>query len=263
MKMQDTEEQIARANQTDLVSFLNEQGEQLVKSGREYRWKKHDSVTISGNRWYRHSQSKGGYPVDFVMEFYYATFPEAVKMLIGEEGEGRQKSCPAPSKDFRLPEKNKDNEMIVKYLTESRELEKNLVMEWIVRGDIYEEKKHHNVVFIGRDADGIPRYAHCRGTGEMKYRGDVAGSDKAFGFCHRGTDNQLFVFEAAIDLLSFIQLFPKDWKKRSYLSLGGVSSVALMTFLSERPEVSASAISRSRLAISAQVCTFFTKANSS
>ena len=237
MKMQYTEEQIARANQTDLVSFLNEQGEQLVKSGREYRWKKHDSVTISGNRWYRHSQSKGGYPVDFVMEFYYATFPEAVKMLIGEEGEGRQKSCPAPSKDFRLPEKNEDNEMIVKYLTESRELEKNLVMEWIARGDIYEEKKHHNVVFIGRDADGIPRYAHCRGTGEMKYRGDVAGSDKAFGFCHRGTDNQLFVFEAAIDLLSFIQLFPKDWKKRSYLSLGGVSSVALMTFLSERPQI--------------------------
>ena len=50
-------------------------------------------------------------------------------------------------------------------------------------------------------------------------------------------DNQLFVFEAAIDLLSFIQLFPKDWKKRSYLSLGGVSSVALMTFLSERPQI--------------------------
>ena len=188
MKMQYTEEQIARANHTDLVSFLNAQGEQLVKSGREYRWKKHDSVTISGNRWYRHSQSKGGYPVDFVMEFYYATFPEAVKMLIGEEGEGRQKSCPASSQDFRLPEKNEDNEMIVKYLTESRELEKNLVMEWIARGDIYEEKKHHNVVFVGRDADGIPRYAHCRGVGEIKYRGDVAGSDKSYGFSHRGTE---------------------------------------------------------------------------
>ena len=237
MKMQYTEEQIARANQTNLVSFLNAQGEQLMKSGREYRWKKHDSVTISGNRWYRHSQSKGGYPVDFVMEFYYATFPEAVKILIGEEGEGRQKSCPAPSKDFRLPEKNEDNKKIMKYLTEKREIEKTLVEDWIDRDDIYEEKEHHNVIFVGRDADGIPRYAHCRGTGEMKYRGDVAGSDKAFGFCHRGTDNQLFVFEAAIDLLSFIQLFPKDWKKRSYLSLGGVSSVVLMTFLSERPQI--------------------------
>ena len=235
--MQYTEEQIAKANNTDLVSFLNAQGEQLVKSGREYRWKKHDSVTISGNRWYRHSQSKGGYPVDFVMEFYYATFPEAVKMLIGEEGEGRQKSCPAPSKDFRLPEKNEDNEKIMKYLTKKREIEKTLVEDWIDRGDIYEEKKHHNVIFVGRDADGIPRYAHCRGTGEIKYRGDVAGSDKSYGFSYRGTDNQLFVFEAAIDLLSFIQLFPKDWKKRSYLSLGGVSSVALMTFLSERPQI--------------------------
>ena len=171
------------------------------------------------------------------MEFYHATFPEAVKMLIDEEGEGRKKSCLAPSPDFRLPEKSETNETVIKYLTEIRRLEKDLVEEWIAGGNIYEEKKHHNVVFVGRDADGIPRYAHCRGTGGIKYRGDVAGSDKSYGFCHRGEDNQLFVFEAAIDLLSFIQLFPKDWKKRSYLSLGGVSSVALMTFLSERPQI--------------------------
>ena len=170
MKMQYTEEQIARANQTDLVSFLNEQGEQLVKSGREYRWKKHDSVTVSGNRWYRHSQNKGGYPVDFVMEFYNATFPEAVKMLTGEEGEGRNSTCPAPSPDFRLPEKEEKNDRIIRYLTENRGIEKNMVEKWIGSGDIYEEKKHHNVVFVGRDADGIPRYAHCRGTGEIKYR---------------------------------------------------------------------------------------------
>ena len=235
--MQYTEEQIIRANQTDLVSFLSAQGEQLGKSGKEYRWKKHDSVTVSGNRWYRFSQGRGGYPVDFVMEFYNATFPEAVKMLTGEEGEGRNSTCPAPSPDFRLPEKEENNDRIIRYLTENRGIEKNMVEEWIGSGDIYEEKKHHNVVFVGRDADGIPRYAHCRGTGETKYRGDVAESDKSYGFCHRGTDNQLFVFEAAIDLLSFIQLFPKDWKKRSYLSLGGISSAALMAFLSERPQI--------------------------
>ena len=237
MKMQYTEEQIVKANQTDLVSFLNAQGEQLMKSGKEYRWKKHDSVTVSGNRWYRHSLGRGGYPVDFVMEFYNATFLEAVKMLTGEEGEGRNSACPAPSPDFRLPEKEENNDRIIRYLTENRGIEKNLVEKWISSGDIYEEKKHHNVVFVGRDADGIPRYAHCRGTGETKYRGDVAESDKSYGFCHRGTDNQLFVFEAAIDLLSFIQLFPKDWKKRSYLSLGGISSAALMAFLSERPQI--------------------------
>ncbi len=92
--MQYTEEQIIRANQTDLVSFLNAQGEQLMKSGKEYRWKKHDSVTVSGNRWYRHSLGSGGYPVDFVMEFYNATFPEAVKMLTGRKAKAG--TVPAP-----------------------------------------------------------------------------------------------------------------------------------------------------------------------
>ena len=66
---------------------------------------------------------------------------------------------------------------------------------------------------------------------------DVAGSDKSYGFCHKGEGNQLFVFEAPIDLMSFLCLYPKDWKSRSYLSLGGVSGKALERFLSERPDV--------------------------
>ena len=55
-----TQEQIDHANQADLVSFLQSQGEQLTRAGNEYRWKRHDSLTVRGNKWYRHSQSKGG-----------------------------------------------------------------------------------------------------------------------------------------------------------------------------------------------------------
>ena len=58
-----TQEQIDRANQADLVSFLQSHGEQLIRAGQEYRWKRHDSLTIRGNKWYRHSQSKGGAPI--------------------------------------------------------------------------------------------------------------------------------------------------------------------------------------------------------
>lgn len=47
-----TQEQIDRANQVNLEQFLRSQGEELIKSGREYRWKKHDSLTINGNRWF-------------------------------------------------------------------------------------------------------------------------------------------------------------------------------------------------------------------
>ncbi len=39
-----TQEQIDCANQADLVSFLQGQGEQLTRAGQEYRWKRHDSL---------------------------------------------------------------------------------------------------------------------------------------------------------------------------------------------------------------------------
>ena len=71
-----TQAQIDKANAVDLEKFLRAQGETLVRSGKEYRWKAHDSLTVCGNKWFRHSQSKGGLPVDFVMEFYGKSFPE-------------------------------------------------------------------------------------------------------------------------------------------------------------------------------------------
>ena len=231
-----TQAQIDRANAVNLEDFLRAQGETLVRSGKEYRWKAHDSLTVCGNKWFRHSQSKGGYPVDFVMEFYGKSFPEAVQMLTGEPGEVQPEADPAPSPAFRLPLRNVTNANILNYLTQERKLSPSLVNFFIAAGDIYEDAAHHNVVFVGRDADGHPRYASCRGIYE-KFRQDVAGAEKSFGFAHRGTDKQLMVFEAPIDLLSFIELFPKNWQQHNYLSLGGVSAKALQQFLSERPDM--------------------------
>ena len=231
-----TDEQKRRANAVDLEKFLRAQGETLVRSGKEYRWKAHDSLTVCGNKWFRHSQSKGGFPVDFVMEFYGKSFPEAVQMLTGEPGEVQPEADPAPSPAFRLPLRNVTNANILNYLTQERKLSPSLVNFFIAARDIYEDAAHHNVVFVGRDADGHPRYASSRGIRE-KFRQDAAGAEKAFGFAHRGTDKQLLVFEAPIDLLSFIELFPKNWQQHNYLSLGGVSGKALQQFLSERPDV--------------------------
>ena len=231
-----TQAQIDKANAVDLEKFLRAQGETLVRSGKEYRWKAHDSLTVCGNKWFRHSQSKGGLPVDFVMEFYGKSFPEAVQMLTGGPGEAQPEADPAPSPAFRLPLRNVTNANILNYLTQERKLSPSLVNFFIAAGDIYEDAAHHNVVFVGRDADGHPRYASSRGIQE-KFRQDAAGAEKAFGFAHRGTDKQLLVFEAPIDLLSFIELFPKNWQQHNYLSLGGVSGKALRQLLSERPDV--------------------------
>ena len=233
-----TQEQIDRANQADLVLFLQSQGEPLERAGQEYRWKRHDSLTVRGNKWYRHSQSKGGGPIDFVMEFFGKSFTEAVELLTGEKGAAPPPDRPssAPLSDFRLPPRSPDNRTARNYLTAARRIDEDVTGFFFASGDIYEDAAHHNAVFVGRDEDGIPRYAHSKGTAG-NFRLDVKGSDKAFNFCYRGEGERVFVFEAPVDLLSFLCLFKKDWQKQSYLSLGGVGEKALLRFLSDRPNI--------------------------
>ena len=262
-----TEDQIARANEVNLVRFLSARGERFKKAGREYRWEKHDSVTICENKWYRHSQGKGGWPIDFMMEFYDLSFPDAVKELLdGEEARvglktslpekrtipyvedgGLAVADPIPTKEMVLPEADENQDYIMEYLVDQRKLDKDIVSKFIKRGDIYQEKDNQRVVFVGRDSEGNPRYASWRNAGEEQLRGDVSCSQKEYGFKsvafwdedkqRKRLARKLYVFESPIDLLSFITLYPKYWHENHYLSLGGVSAKALKTFLSERSDV--------------------------
>ena len=244
-----TREQIQRADDTDLYVFLSGRGESFKRCGKEYRWLRHDSVMINKNEWYRFSQNKGGHAIDFMKEFYGLSFAEAVKELLGEEGvgetnrrtakedAGRQKVCPIPLPGLELPERNESCEIARKYLIEQRKLSEWLVDQMIAKGDIYESKNYHNVVFVGRDKEQNPRYAAMRGTDENRYRGEAKGSEKAYGFGHIGTDEKLFVFESPIDLLSYITAVPEEWEKHSYISLGGLSEKAMKRMYTEYPHI--------------------------
>ena len=242
-----TREQIQRADDTDLYVFLSGRGEQFKRCGKEYRWLRHDSVMINKNEWYRFSQNKGGHAIDFMKEFYGLSFAEAVKELLGEEGDsnnrtakedaGRQKVCPIPLPGLELPERNESCEIARKYLIEQRKLSEQLVDQMIAKGDIYESKNYHNVVFVGRDKEQNPRYTAMRGTDEKRYRGEARGSEKIYGFGHIGTDEKLFVFESPIDLLSYITAVPEEWEKHSYISLGGLSEKAMKRMYTEYPHI--------------------------
>lgn len=262
-----TQEQIDQANQTDLVWFLQRRGERFEKSGKEYRWKEHDSVTINGNTWFQHSRGRGGYPVDFMMTFYEMSFKEAMLELYGEadwEEQSRHKSTTIVAKEstvtqpakkmetktaqkvlaetdsevknevqttlkFRLPDKNYDNQIMLKYLCDIRKIDPNILSHFLNLGEVYEDI-YHNVVFTGKDELGLIRYAAIRSTGDKRVRKDVSGSNKDFSFGHRGSGTKLYVFEAAIDLLSYLSLYPEKWKEESYISLGGCSGKAMQQF---------------------------------
>lgn len=238
-----TDEQKQRANAVDLEDFLIRQGEKLLRSGREKRLASDHSITVRGNEWYDHASEKGGLAIDFVQMFYGRSFPDAVTMLLnGEQGQEYRPSeqrRPEPPKAFALPEANKDMRRVFAYLTKTRCLNRDVVSAFARAKLIYEDAQYHNAVFVGVDADGIARHAHKRGTytkGEP-FKGNVDGCDPRYSFHFTGQSDTVYVFEAPIDLLSFISLYQKEWQRHSYVALCGVAEHALLQLLSDNPQI--------------------------
>lgn len=238
-----TDEQKQRANAVDLEDFLYCQGEKLLKSGREKRLASDHSITVRGNQWFDHASEKGGCAIDFVQMFYGKSFPDAVTMLLnGEQGQAYRPSeqrRPEPPKPFVLPEAHCDMRRVYAYLTKTRCIDREVVSFFVKAKMLYEDSKYHNAVFVGFDKDGIARHAHKRGTytqGEP-FKGNIDSCDPRYSFHYTGRSDTVYVFEAPIDLLSFLSLYQKDWKQHSYVALCGVSEHALLQLLSEQPQV--------------------------
>ena len=251
-----TQYEIDLANKTNLVDFLLSQGEEVIKSGREYRWKEHDSVCIDNNKWFQHSQNKGGYPVEFLMNFYGISFTEAMERLTNQKGVymTNQKAESIPSenemiydipdvieeKEFILPPASENNDTMRDYLINKRGIDEMTVNTFETCKYIYEDADYHNVVFVGYDKSGkdaVPKYASKRSTTE-KFRTDVSGSDKSYGFwLTQSGSNQLMVFEAPIDMISFLSLYYRDKSWPNCVSLGGVSPKAMERLLKENNHI--------------------------
>ena len=238
-----TDDQKQRANAVDLEDFLVRQGEKLLRSGREKRLASDHSITVRGNEWYDHASEKGGLAIDFVQMFYGRSFPDAVTMLLnGEQGQAYRPSeqrRPEPPKPFALPEANRDMRRVFAYLTKTRCLDRDVVSVFTRAKLIYEDAQYHNAVFVGIDSNGVARHAHKRGTytqGEP-FKGNVDGCDPRYSFHFTGKSDTVYVFEAPIDLLSFISLYQSDWQQHSYVSLCGVSERALLQLLVDNPQV--------------------------
>lgn len=238
-----TDDQKQRANAVDLEDFLTRQGEKLLRSGREKRLASDHSITVRGNEWYDHAAEKGGCAIDFVQMFYGRSFPDAVTMLLnGEQGQAYRSSeqrKPEPPRPFVLPEANHDMRRVYAYLTKTRCLDRDIVSTFARAKMLYEDAKYHNVVFVGFDKEGVARHAHKRGTytqGEP-FKGNVDGCDPRFSFHYTGQSDTVYVFEAPIDMLSFLSLYQQDWQRHSYVSLCGVSEHALLQLLVENPQV--------------------------
>ena len=246
-----SEDDLYRANNADLVSYLGGCGGQVKRVGSTYKYiytdgsGTHDSVTIHGGKWYDHKNQRGGYAVKFLQEFLGFSFQDSVIELLGghcsvQAARPISRDPPEPVvKPFELPEANSDMRRVFAYLTKQRFIDPQIISHFAHEHKIYEDSKYHNVVFVGMDENSTPKQASVRSTLSFgkTFRITVANSDTKYSFSHFGNDEKLFVFEAPIDMLSFITLYQKDWQQHSYIAMNGVYESAVLKALENHSEL--------------------------
>lgn len=255
--MRFTAEELALAKQVDLCRVAEHLGYTVKRIGHYHTLKEMDSIRIYGrSHWCRFSRrhdkgENGGSQIDFLRVFAGMDVKEAVFWLLDFAGYRReegvreiQNTIPHQKKEeqkkpFVLPEFAGSNAYLYRYLEHERMIARPVIDFFVGKGILYEAKNYHNIVFVGTDRDGVPKFASMRGVFDKKGKGfkcDVAGNDKRYGFhLYYGKSKKVVVFEAAIDLMSYITMFPKD--KASMVALGMLADAPLETFLAEHPEM--------------------------
>ena len=228
-----TKEQVAAARRMTAIEFLRRyRADDLVKSSArgEFELKSHDSFKINGESslWHWKSRGIGGKSaLDYLMHVEGCSFVEAVQLLCDEQPrfipqrhEGVERKRPP----FELPEKAPTSKRVEAYLR-CRGISQAVIDHCLQAGILYESLPYHNCVFVGRDEEGVPKYAALRGTYTYgkQFKAESTSSDKRHGFCIEPTaeSSAVAVFEAAIDAMAEMTL-AGDTAEKYRLSLGGI-----------------------------------------
>ena len=253
-----SQNQIKRAREVAAIDYiLKYESNNIKRFGKEYRFLDHNSLSVGDNGWFWHSKGIGGWSaLSYLTKARDYGLVDAVCKLLSENPQdcsganrtdiqaepiSQSKTKESNKSSFKLPTQNSNNNRTKAYLL-SRGIDKDLILDCINRGDLYENRIYHSCVFIGKDENDKAKYATMRST-TTSYMGDAEGSDKRYGFLLPPDDlntHEVAVFESPIDALShqtlckngYIPYF-NGWR----LSLGGSSTLSFEHFLLQHPEI--------------------------
>jgi hypothetical protein len=243
-----TEEQIAQASDINIIAYAENRGFDVKRiSPRSYKIPGYGGLYINadGHKWNCFSKGTGGGIIQFVMEMEGRSWVESIKQLLGISHEELPFIPPVAKEleikgDLILPKKNDTYKYIFAYLIKTRKLDADIVNQFVKDKKIYEDT-HHNCVFVGYDVDNNPKFASVRGTNtDKKFRRDIENSDKGYPFCVEGKTDTLLIFEAPIDLMSYITLLKLHGISKfdqHMISMGGTSYIPIEKYLVRYPEI--------------------------
>lgn len=253
-----TDSELAIAKSVDLTAVASYLGYTVKRVGHYHTLKEMDSIRIyDKSHWFRWSRQyekgeNGGSQIDFLRVFCGMDVKEAVWWLLDFAGYRRmemekkpvlkyqvEKKTGQEPKKFELPLPAPDNAYLYSYLESERGINREVIDYFVSQNLIYESSHYHNIVFKGNDKEGITKFASMRGVFDKSgkpFKCDVAGNDKRYGFnVANDASTELVVFEGAIDLMSYVDIF-SDYETNK-IALGMLSDAPLRTFLSEHPQI--------------------------
>lgn len=224
-----------------LIEICNYLGLKIVKHGYGGNFKVLDygGLIIKNNYFYRHSTGEKGGVIDFIMLVEQCSFKEALQLLITmdrsyTDNTRLQKTVTntiEKRSDFICPVLIED-EQITNYLL-SRGIASRIIQQEIesqrIKGVMY--NNHVNVAFICYDIlQPIIKGIILRGI-HSPFKGIYKGSQGNIGYSiiPKQSFRCLYIFEAPIDLLSYISLYQYD-PSAAYVAMGGVKPSVIENF---------------------------------
>ncbi len=240
-----------RIKETVLISdYASEIGFTLVRRGRYYSLKEHDSVRIDPDKncFWRNSVpgrmgtagAFGGSIIDFAMEFNHVSLSEAISLLekrvtgiphkvMRKESE----TCQRKTK-LRLPGKDNNMRKVFAYLIKTRCIQQEIVQDMVNRRQLYQDI-YGNCVFVSYETgdDGKAVFACRRGTNTYKpFYGDMEGCDYSKCFYVDNQAERLYVTESVIDAMSVMTFHYQEYRKWNYLALASTGKWgAVMSYI--------------------------------
>lgn len=239
-----------------IIEYASRSGFTLVRKGKYYSLKEHDSVMIDPVKNVYWQNSKMGYGkcigkegsiIDFAVNFNRMSMYEAIrefeqmlgipeKTKVYAQKRKKEELTGQKPGEVILPKKDANMRKIYAYLIKTRCISQDVVNEMVHRKMLYQDT-YGNCVFLGYDIENPKKvvFGCKRGSNTYKkFTGDLSGCDYAKGFYVDNKQETLIVTESVIDALSIMTLLSKTYRKYNYLALGGTGKVgAVRTYLNK------------------------------
>lgn len=234
------DEIIQKARNADLADFFQSSGYDCELRKNELHVKGYGGLFVNTdtNEWYCFSQADkhggGKNPINCLTDVLGMDFKTAVEQLsdgrlIYEKKQSQNISFSERKHELILPEKADNMKKVFAYLCQTRKIDSKIVSELAKDGLLYQDKRG-NAVFVHRNEKGEIIGAEIQGTNsEKRYKGVAQGTrDSVFAVKIGDHPNKCYVFESAIDLMSFKQLAnPEKINSSILVSMAGLKPNSL------------------------------------